>query len=76
VELKKNDGQATPTNMSYTDYKTLEHLGEGTTTKGDLISTRLSFGCPAMQTPSVGEICDTPSKFFFTRILIMVWKQC
>jgi len=60
VEIKKNDRQATPTNMSYTDYRTLEHLGEGTTTKGDLISTHLSSDCPAMQTPSVGEICEYP----------------
>ena len=38
-EIKENDRQVTPMNMSYTDYKTLEHLGEGTTTKGDLNST-------------------------------------
>ena len=55
-EDQKNDGQATPMNMSYTGYNTVICLGEGTTTKGQrrLELHKLEFCCPTMQTLSVG----------------------
>ena len=46
--------------MSYTNYNTLVHFSEGMTMERDLNSTHLKFCCLAMQTPSVGEVCEYP----------------
>ena len=45
---------------SYTKYDILIRLGKGTTTKRTLNSSHLKFCWPAMQTPSVGEVCEYP----------------
>ena len=43
---------------SYTGYNILICLDGRTTTEGYLNSTHLKFCCSAMQTPSVGRVCE------------------
>ena len=58
---------------SYTDYIASICLDGGMTTEGDLNSTHLKFYCSALQTSSVGEVCEYPevSSFHFNPYLIL-----
>ena len=47
----------------YTDYKTLERLGGGTVTKGDLNSTHLGFVAKQCKLQVWESYMSTPSKF-------------
>ena len=43
-----------------TEYNTLICLDGGMTTEGNINSTHLKFCCPALQTPSAGEVHEYP----------------
>ena len=58
---------------SYTDYDILICLDGRATTEWDLNSTHLKLCCSAMQTQSVGEVCECPkvSSFHFNPYLVL-----
>ena len=66
MEIKGNDGRTKPMNISYTDSKTMEHLGEGMTTKGDLDSTHLSFVAKQCKLQVWGRYMSIPVSSFHT----------
>ena len=69
MEIKDNDGRTTPMNMSYTNYKTMERVGEGTTTTSDLDSTHLSFVAKQCKLRVWGKYMIIPSKFLSYQFL-------